>query len=361
MKLGQGAAASAARFMWGGPLMFGAAIALPLAYQWAQDNGYSWDDFAGRWNKASNGFDQMCPTLTTVQQSNWDAYVAAGFTSGPPADGCTAVGAKRFNPTNADQCQWGRIQTCPQWDGSVRVWAYTSHLTLPKLTVPNTQLRPASPTEFEQELGAQPLPVPVANEIWRNALSPFAVPVDEPKVNPKPMPDGAPSSLQVPVGDPQPVVPATNPPTWRTPVITVKPSPTPDNPWRVDIVPEDVTKPTPDPVTDEPSPDEDKKPSEDKPGLCDEYPDILACDKLGEAPDSEDLLKEDKQLSMEKDGGWDFGGACPAGKSLSLQGQSFVVAWTPFCDFATGIRPVVVGMAYLSGLLIFFGIARKQS
>lgn len=79
------------------------------------------------------------------------------------------------------------------------------------------------------------------------------IPLDNPILNPDQ--NGNPQPIVVPTGDPYPV-PNTNPQKYRQPIVTVVPSPTPSEPWRVDLQPghrealnpSDLTTTTPNPA-----------------------------------------------------------------------------------------------------------------
>ncbi|MDD2744264.1 MAG: virulence factor TspB C-terminal domain-related protein [Rhodocyclaceae bacterium] len=90
-----------------------------------------------------------------------------------------------------------------------------------------------------------------------------------------------------------------------------------------------------------------------QPSECDEYPDRLSCMDSGDAPE-EGLLPESSvgpsMISPVNVGG---GGSCPQGPPLpyGLGNMSF----DGLCQLATGIRPIVLAMAWLSAGLILLG------
>lgn len=53
--------------------------------------------------------------------------------------------------------------------------------------------------------------------------------------------------------------------------------------------------------------------------------------------------------------------SCPAARTVSVAGMSLSFSWQPFCDLADGIRPVVVGLAWVTAIFGFMGIGRKDS
>ena len=138
---------------------------------------------------------------------------------------------------------------------------------------------------------------------------------------------------------------------------------TPQTGERVQV---EVTKQQVDPTTGEPKTNTETGepvPSEEKTEFCVENPDVLACAKLGE-PEEVEELKKTKDIAITPDSG--FGPAdssCPAPLTYSLisGGRSLSFSYEPICKGARIFRPAIIGMAWLSGLFIFFGFARKGS
>lgn len=94
--------------------------------------------------------------------------------------------------------------------------------------------------------------------------------------------------------------------------------------------------------------------TEDKANICDSNPEAAACQKL-DVPTQEDPQSKSIPVTLTPVavGG---SGACPADVALP-RGASW--SWKPYCDFATGIKPVVLGLAWvMAGLIIFYG--RKE-
>ena len=127
--------------------------------------------------------------------------------------------------------------------------------------------------------------------------------------------------------------------------------------------PVDKPTPTPDPQQEQdegPGQDSNAKPQEN-PGLCDQYPDIVACAKLGEAPEVKPVKNEEKTLEIKKENGWGpENGTCPAPKTATVAGVALEMSFQPLCDFSTGIRPVIIGLAWISAVLGFLGLSRKD-
>lgn len=213
-----------------------------------------------------------------------------------------------------------------------------------------------------------PMPDSVPLELPPNT----PLPVEQPFINPAPSANPAHRPLFVPTGNPVPnpnynpneAPSPTNQP-YIQPGVRVVPSPTPSSPWQVDLQPVDrpveSSDPNPEPQP-EGEPNDGDKPRDDAPdkSLCEQHPDILACQKLGGVV-PEVLASNKVPLSFDKDEG--FGpenGACPAPKQFTVLGKQMAFQWDLICDFASGIRPLLVGFAYLSAALAFLGLSRRE-
>lgn len=242
--------------------------------------------------------------------------------------------------------------------------------------------------------------IPVTNPVWNPAgpgsdrTKPVIVPVGDPiaTMRPQPAPEVSPVA-------PKPG--ATKPPgaiEWQQPAVEITHSPTPDNPLRVDVKPINVPvesprdklkpetdgKPQPlpkpgakpgekpaDPTVDQsidPAllPDkkkdgegEDGKTPDDKTGdLCKKNPDILACKKLEEL-EPEDLENRTVDVALRPADGFARAGHCPADRVMHVLGQEVTFTWSPVCDLARGVRPVVVAFAALAAVGIVVGASRR--
>ena len=104
---------------------------------------------------------------------------------------------------------------------------------------------------------------------------------------------------------------------------------------------------------------EEPAPPEEPKDLCTEHPDASACEELGD-PQDEEVQNEERSVSWSQEGG--AAGSCPADKPVALPfGQSASLSWQPVCDFATGVRPFVIGAAWLSAGLFLFQVARGRA
>lgn len=223
--------------------------------------------------------------------------------------------------------------------------------------------------EFEDALAPKPMPDPVPLELPK----PSPLPIENPPViNPEPGPNPVPRPRFVPSGDPVPnpqfdpnAPPGPNNPPYVQPGTRVVPSPTPSQPWRVDHQPVNrpqangMPKPNPDA---EPGTDSADKPKpEEQQSLCEKHPDIVACAKLGEPGEATPVPDETKTLTIDPENGFGPSDAsCPPPRTVQVAGLTLSMPFDLLCDFATGLKPVIVGLAWLSAAFAFMGIGRRS-
>lgn len=195
------------------------------------------------------------------------------------------------------------------------------------------------------------------------------LPVEPPVINPAPGPNPQPRPLFIPTGNPvpnpnydpqQPPGPANQP--YFQPGVRVVPSPTANEPWRVDLQPVNRPVSGPEPMTqpDSETPPDADKPSQEQLDFCVKNPDVLACQKLDE-PEAQELPESEKDISISPDGGWGAdNAACPAPKQITVQGRAIPIPFDLFCTWASGMRPIIIAMAWLSAAFILLG-ARSES
>lgn len=101
-------------------------------------------------------------------------------------------------------------------------------------------------------------------------------------------------------------------------------------------------------------------PAPDTFDLCKTYPDIAACAKLDKV-DAIPIKNKDVSVLITPDSGWgSASGTCPAPRVLALHGLNTEYSWQPMCDFATGIRGVILAVAWLIAAGTVIGMARKE-
>ena len=190
------------------------------------------------------------------------------------------------------------------------------------------------------------------------------VPVEDPML----LPDNdenddaaVPRPLYIPVGDPVPV-PNTDPPTYSQPMTRITPSPTPSDPWRVDVQPynrvsespEGVNEPTQDPTgtgtgtTTAPNTDSD---------LCAKYPNIDACRETEyDTPDGE-IPTDEISASYSVDNFLSGGGSCPADVYVTTRaGTVKAINMVEACGYVTSyVRPLVLVVCAFAAVMIVAG------
>lgn len=195
-------------------------------------------------------------------------------------------------------------------------------------------------------------------------ILPERVPLDLPHPLPINLPEIAP--LFIPTGNPVPnpnynpsAPPGVNNQPWDQPGIRVTPAPVPGSPWQVDIQPinRPVDKPDPNPnPKPDPDPNGGDKPSEDKPGLCDMYPDILACAKPDLDTPSGEIPKAQRSVEL-SDSDLFGGGSCPANVYATVGHQYLQVwNWDQSCYYIVKyLKPVILVLGAFAALMIVSG------
>lgn len=144
-----------------------------------------------------------------------------------------------------------------------------------------------------------------------------------------------------------------------------KPDDKPDSDDKPDKSPDD--KPDPD---DDPS-DKDKrkkdkkddKKEESKGLLCDFFPDILACDKMGKPEegmfDAISIPQTTDDRTWSSDDFLPPNGVCPQPKSFNIWGKPVQISYEPLCVFMEKVRfAVLLGFIIMSAFIVF-GSLRK--
>lgn len=353
MRLAANASTVAARGIH--PLVVAGVVLAPLVLDWLNDSGYFVQD---------NQIVKNDPNVCTVGPCyGWTSSNPAGRPVFPTeyeaaVDMCTARG---YPPISGYPYYTTNFQG---WMGPG--WACRSNVlgAVQQVSVqPSDPVWvPVTPQEFEDGMTPKPLPDVLPK------LLPFPLPVEAPIVNPSPGDNPVSQPQRLPQGSPMPV-PNTDPQQWRQPVVDLVPAPTPSTPWRIEVIPRDIitqspTAPAPlpesAPVT-EPAADPATEPATN-PDLCEKNPDILACQKIELGTlDPVDVPNTNRQMGINKDTGWGpENGTCPAPKTATIMGVNLSMPFTMICEFATAIKPMLIGFAWLSAALTFFGLGRKE-
>lgn len=347
-----GKAAASLAFGWPGVFL----LAGGLAYQWFYDHEFEVvNDIWMRRRNVQNVTYQMSGFSYTT-----DLYSSADSAKGAWLTYQLAHGWDiQLNHIEGQKYYWDKFQawcSCYQAGG-------TSDLLITEGPVQQT-LTPTDRAEMESVMNGTEVPFGVP-QVWPLTGEPMWWPVQNPILNPSPVNPADPQAvpvpqpLRVPMGDPVPSVPQTSPETWTSPVVDIVPSPTVNDPWRVDVQPKSITTTSPDPLTIEPVPvtppeGQTEQQRQEQLDLCALHPEILACADL-DTPDSEELPTEDKSVSVSPDSGWGGNGSCPAPKHLTVQGRDIPIPLDIICQYMTGIRPIIIALAWLSAGFILIG------
>lgn len=101
--------------------------------------------------------------------------------------------------------------------------------------------------------------------------------------------------------------------------------------------------------------------ADDAKKFCEENPDVLACQKLDEPGEGESIGEKTIDLGFSPvDVPGATGGSCPAPVSITVGGRSASLSWDWLCQYANGIKPAVLAVAWLSAALIVFGAVRER-
>lgn len=254
------------------------------------------------WDEASKSWKSTAPDPNALLSDGKNYYVV-GYTNQTTAtspDGaCTKfvqmVGNATYTITADNFSSWKCTVVKKLPDGSTDWVSVYTAVSVPSSCpagwfvtsagcVQTPPPKQVSPQQFEDALAPKPMPERVPFELPQ----PTPLPIEhQPFINPLPGPDPQHLPRFVPSGDPVPnpnydpnAAPGPNNQPYTQPGTRVVPSPTPSQPWRVDLQPvnrpqADAT-PNPNPGS-EPGTNPSDKPDEDQ-DLCDKNPDIAACE-----------------------------------------------------------------------------------
>ena len=144
-----------------------------------------------------------------------------------------------------------------------------------------------------------------------------------------------------------------------------KPDDKPDSDDKPDKRPDDKPDPDDDP-SDKDKRKEDKKDDkkeESKGLLCDFFPDILACDKMGKPEegmfDAISIPQTTDDRTWSSDDFLPPNGVCPQPKSFNIWGKPVQISYEPLCVFMEKVRfAVLLGFIIMSAVIVF-GSLRK--
>lgn len=314
-------AANAGQFALSGMRLNPWAIAGTLAAGYLASQGLEY--LNGQWQKADN-------------TDPWSGY--ENCISGYKAGTCSVVAQDMQT-----RFPWGvGWQVSPgytdRWD-----WLNSSGVPLGTMSA-SSSYSPAYVPFTDPEWDALPDPLPdVAAELPYAPYMPNGAPVESPEY------DFAPFST--PIGNPY------TKPDGSTAQPMAKVSPNGDS-VTIDTYDQPLTDSTGAPVPPDTSPVDTVEPVPPSETDCDKYPNIIGCSEYG-TPSTPDVIPTN-QIAVST-GFTPVGGAgsCPADVQLSFMGQMIPWSYSPICDFATMIRPLIIGFAWLSfGFTVISGFRK---
>lgn len=148
---------------------------------------------------------------------------------------------------------------------------------------------------------------------------------------------------------------------WYRDRMDISPSPTPSQPIRVrvDVGPVKIEGQTNPNVTPDTGPAGGNTTPKEKPTFCEANPMSIACAEMGELKD-EKLEVEERPVDVSYTPWGSSTSQCPADKLIPLwEGQSIAISYSPVCQFASLLRPLVIALAFVAAGFIVAGITRK--
>lgn len=148
---------------------------------------------------------------------------------------------------------------------------------------------------------------------------------------------------------------------WYRDRMDISPAPTKSSPTRVkvDIGPvkiQGATNPNVQPDTGTAGGNTTPK---EEPSFCEANPMSIACAEMGELKD-EKLEVEERPVDVSYTPWGSSTSQCPADKVIPLwEGQSIAISYSPVCQFASLLRPLVIALAFVTAGFIVAGITRK--
>lgn len=147
--------------------------------------------------------------------------------------------------------------------------------------------------------------------------------------------------------------------------IIPRPDLTPNSPEAPAVDGKDIPDDVPD--DDNPADGKDKDGDKDKeqqeqPDLCEQHPDILACDKQPQKPELDEFPEiptETVNLKFTPDNVFPSEAVCPAPVTFNVFAKEYAFSLEPACDLARSLKAFIIAMAYL--MAAFFVVRTIQS
>lgn len=192
---------------------------------------------------------------------------------------------------------------------------------------------------------------PMADDVPQAVDEHMALPMATPEV----------ITTTVALAEPEPVPGAAPDAAWRQMVATITGAGTSDVPWEVTVDPHYIAADNPGTAPIEGTVPPAQPGETDQPNPCEQNPQASGCKPLGDVDAGPDVQPDARTAVIEPVG--DFGpatAACPAPRQVTLaHGFTVSMPFTLLCDLADGLRPVILGVAWLAAIFAFVGIGRR--
>lgn len=341
-------AVSFARF--GGPAWLGFMLA-----------GLVWDEVTQRWLKPGGDVDP-----SWGPQGSYRSNMCGTNGHPTPRDAClqTNICAGASWPGTFQKSS-GTYYSCFRADGTLAENVVTQESVCPADTYWNgaecvgAEPQPATDTELEDAIYVELVARGMGSELARRLIEAgYNPPVDGIEIDgPSSIPGGSTTTTTTgPAGQTTTTTNTTHNVTYNTnttnntstvTITTTNVSTT--------VAPDGTTTET---TTESPPEGAETPPPEEPTPFCEQYPDASACQPLGDTQD-EEMREESVNVLWSQEGG--AGGSCPAPIQATILGTQYAIEWTPVCSVASGIRPIVIGLAWLSAALWLFLMARARA
>ncbi len=131
---------------------------------------------------------------------------------------------------------------------------------------------------------------------------------------------------------------------------------------RPDLQGDTEAAPVPEPLPEtKPDTGGETTPETEQTPFCELYPDVLACQKMGDGSEAESIFSDIKipeitnPVEFKLDNFLPDNGSCPAPKTYSTSHGSIIYSYEKHCDVARTLRPFLIAFASVTALyLIFF-------
>lgn len=336
MALGPTASLAASVFIRANPLAATAGMAALYL------GALVYDYYTNKWMMESVGSSYTCTNGAGTVVPCTEAGAKSGFMASYPStfyatlisfvpNGSSGAGAYNFNVYTSEGA----------------LWADRSAVLTPHAS-PTTTMVPATEEDWAQ-VATRSVPDVVANELPAT----FPMPVTAPEVS---------EPTRIIIGSPY-LDPTTG--TWKEPALDVRDCQgTHSGEVCIHAEPRDVAGDDPATPVDETDQtvDETTKPDgAESVGLCDLYPTILACDKLGDPEAAPELEVEERGSYSAATGFGADTAACPAPHAINIaQGADMQFSYSGVCQYVSALRPLVLALAALTAAYILLGVRTDE-